>query len=131
MTVIPVLTFLFVDEDPRALAALRRLARDLPGGKRYARDMTEALALVREQAPRVVVSGDLLPDGDGLGLLEQVRARHPCTACALHAVRPPARPCLRGITWVDRAAPPSEVHALLRALGSVPSVPSGPGKCSA
>ncbi|WP_052351108.1 histidine kinase [Myxococcus stipitatus] len=114
----PSLTFLFVDEDPRALAALRRLSRDLPGGKRFAQGMTEALALVRQEAPRVVVSGDLLPDGAGLELLEQVRAHHPCTACALHAVSPPTRPCLRGITWVDRAASPSQVHAQLRALGS-------------
>lgn len=118
MTANPSLTFLFVDEDPRTLAALRRLARDLPGGKRFARDMTEALALVREETPRVVVSGDFLPDGEGLELLEQVRTHHPCTACALHALRPPTRPCLRGITWVDRAAPPSQVHAQLRALGS-------------
>ncbi|AEI65052.1 response regulator [Corallococcus macrosporus] len=109
------LTFLFVDEDPRSLAALRRLVRDLPGGKRFARCVEEALALVREEAPCVVVTGDLLPDGDGLALLEQVRARHPRTACALHAVRPPLA---RDITWMDRAAAPSEVHALLRTLGT-------------
>ncbi|NOJ82921.1 histidine kinase [Myxococcus xanthus] len=108
------LTFLFVDEDPRSLAALRRLVRDLPGGKRFARCVAEALALVKEEAPSVVVTGDLLPDGDGLGLLEQVRASHPRTACALHAVMPPLA---RDITWMDRAAPPSEVHALLRMLG--------------
>ncbi|WP_223755774.1 response regulator [Myxococcus sp. RHSTA-1-4] len=112
------LTFLFVDEDPRSLAALRRLVRDLPGCKRFARGAAEALALVREEAPAVVVSGDLLPDGDGLGLLELVRARYPRTACALHAVTPPVTPRARGITWMDRAAPPAEVHALLRALGS-------------
>ncbi|MBL0696286.1 response regulator [Comamonas sp. JC664] len=109
------LTFLFVDEDPRSLAALRRLVRDLPGGKRFARCMDEALALVRAEHPAVVVTGDLLPDGDGLGLLEQVRAQHPRTACALHAVMPPR---VRDITWMDRAAPPSEVHALLRMLGA-------------
>ncbi len=109
------LTFLFVDEDPRSLAALRRLVRDLPGAKRFARCMEEALALVREEPPQVVVAGDLLPDGDGLGLLEQVRAQHPRTACALHAVMPPQA---RGITWMDRAAPPAEVHALLRTLGA-------------
>lgn len=112
------LTFLFVDEDPRALAALRRLVRDLPGCKRFARGVTEALAFVREETPAVVVSSELLPDGDGLDLLEQVRARYPRTACALHTVRPPVTPRARGFTWMDRAAPPAEVHALLRALGS-------------
>jgi len=110
-------TFLFVDEDPLALAALRRLARDLPGCKRFARGMGEALALVRDAPPRVLVSGDLLPDGDGLGLLEHVGACHPRTVCALHAVLPPARACSRPITWMDRAASPAEVHALLRRLG--------------
>ncbi|MFP2909710.1 response regulator [Pyxidicoccus sp. 3LFB2] len=116
------LTFLFVDEDPRSLAALRRLVRDLPGCKRFARGVAEALALVREEPPSVVVSGDLLPDGDGLGLLEQVRAHYPRTACALHTVQPPWIALARGIAWMDRAAPPSEVHALLRALGARVSV---------
>ncbi len=112
------LTFLFVDEDPRSLAALRRLVRDLPGCKRFARGVAEALALVREEAPAVVVSSELLPDGDGLGLLEQVRARYPRTVCALLTVLPPMTARARGFTWMDRAAPPEEVHALLRALGA-------------
>lgn len=111
-------TFLFVDEDPRALAALKRLVRDLPGCKRFARGVAEALALVREEAPTVVVSGALLPDGDGLGLLEEVRARYPKTACALHTAVPPVAPRAGGITWMDRGAPPAQLHALLRALGS-------------
>jgi DNA-binding NtrC family response regulator len=111
------LTFLFVDEDPRSLAALRRLVRDLPGGKRFARGAAEALALVREEPPSVMVSGDLLPDGDGLGLLEQVLAHSPRTACALLTVQPPWAALARGIAWMDRAAPPAEVRALLRTLG--------------
>lgn len=113
-----VLTFLFVDEDPRALAALKRLVRDLPGCKRFARGVAEALALVREEPPAVVVSGAMLPDGDGLGLLEQVRARYPETACALHTAEPPVAPRARGITWMDRAASPAQLHALLEALGA-------------
>lgn len=112
------LTFLFVEEDPRSLAALRRLVRDLPGCKRFARGVAEALALVREEPPTVVVSSEMLPDGDGLGLLEQVRERYPHTACALHTALPPRNARARGITWMDRAAPPAEVHALLRALGA-------------
>jgi CheY-like chemotaxis protein len=115
----PTPSFLFVDEDPRVLAALRRLVRDLPGRKLFAHCAREALALVKEAAPAVVVTGYGLPDGDGLCLLERVRAGHPGTACALHTAQPPERLLLkRGITWMDRAAPPREVLAVLLALGA-------------
>ncbi|WP_158625206.1 response regulator [Corallococcus terminator] len=111
-------SFLFVDADPRALAALRRLVRDLPGLKRFAQDVREAVRLMREAKPSVVVSGYGLPDGDGLCLLEGVRERLPDTACALHSSHPPT-PALegRGITWMDRAAPPQQVLELLASLG--------------
>lgn len=112
-------SFLFVDEDPRALAALRRLVRDLPGRKRFAHCAREAIALMKEVVPEVVVSGYGLPDGDGLCLLECVRTKHPDTACALHTAHLPERFHLaRGITWMDRAAPPQQVLALLAALGA-------------
>ncbi|MCY1035199.1 response regulator [Corallococcus sp. BB11-1] len=114
----PVPSFLFVDADPRALAALRRLVRDLPGLKRFALGAREAVRLMREAAPSVVVSGYGLPDGDGLCLLACVRDRLPGTACALHTSQPPLRALEgQGITWMDRAAPPQQVLALLASLG--------------
>ncbi|RKH39829.1 response regulator [Corallococcus sp. AB049A] len=110
-------SFLFVDADPRALAALRRLCRHLPGDKRFALGVREAERLMGEAAPSVVVSGQGLPDGDGLCLLTCVRARHPGAACALHTSLPPACSLReQGITWVDRAAPPQQVLALLESL---------------
>ncbi|MBU8895256.1 response regulator [Corallococcus sp. M34] len=116
--------FLFVEADPRALAALRRLARELPGPQLFADCARQACALVKEREPRVVVSGYGLPDGDGLALLECVRARDPRTACALHTAQPPARLReSRGIAWMDRAAPPRQVLALLDALAA--DVPNG------
>jgi DNA-binding NtrC family response regulator len=114
----PLPSFLFVDADPRALDALRRLCRHLPGNKRFARGVLEAEALMREAAPSVVVCGYCLPDGDGLCLLTCVRARHPRAACALHTSQPPARALItEGITWVDRGAAPQQVLALLASLG--------------
>ncbi|RKH43458.1 response regulator transcription factor [Corallococcus llansteffanensis] len=115
----PAPSFLFVDADPRALAALRRLVRDLPGMKRFALGVREALQLMGEAEPSVVVSSYGLPDGDGLHLLTCVRARHPGTACALHTTHPPPTRGLeaRGITWMDRAAPPQQVLELLASLG--------------
>ncbi|NOJ95350.1 response regulator [Corallococcus coralloides] len=110
-------SFLFVDADPRALAALRRLSRHLPGDKRFALGMREAERLMGEAAPSVVVCGYGLPDGDGLCLLNCVRARHPRAACALHTTHPPSRGLREeGITWMDRAAPPQQVLALLASL---------------
>ncbi|NOK34494.1 response regulator [Corallococcus exercitus] len=111
-------SFLFVDADPRALAALRRLSRYLPGDKRFAQGVREAERLMGEAPPSVVVSGQGLPDGDGLCLLTCVRARHPRAVCALHTSQPPARGLReKGITWMDRAAPPQQVLALLASLG--------------
>ena len=53
-------SFLFVDQDPLWLAALRRASRDLPGPKHFARNAEEALGLLRAHEPAVVVSGSKL-----------------------------------------------------------------------
>jgi DNA-binding NtrC family response regulator len=115
----PAPSFLFVDADPRLLAALRRLTRELPGTRRYAQSAEEALALIRAQVPSVLVSGYWLPDLDGLSLLEGVRARYPGVACALHTASPPGR--LRedmGIALLEKLTPPEELLAILRSLGT-------------
>ncbi len=69
-------SFLFVDHDPLWLAAMRRASRTLPGPKHFARSAEEALGLIAEHAPSVVVSCYGLPEGDVLSLLERVLWRH-------------------------------------------------------
>jgi CheY-like chemotaxis protein len=110
-------SFLFVDQDPRWLAALRRVSRDLPGPKHFARNAEEALGLIQAHEPTVVVSGYGLPGLDGLSLLEQVLVQYPWVACVLHTARP-ARLLrgVRGIALVEKGAAPGRLEATLGAL---------------
>jgi CheY-like chemotaxis protein len=122
-------SFLFVDQDPRWLAALRRASRDLPGPKHFANNAEEALRLVREHEPTVMVSGYGLPEVDGLTLLELVRTQYPWVACVLHTARPPRMlRIVRGVALVEKGAAPGNLQATLRALwvafaGRCPSPP--------
>jgi DNA-binding NarL/FixJ family response regulator len=110
-------SFLFVDQDPCWLSALRRASRDLPGPKHFARSAEEALALVWVHEPAVVVSGYSLPEGDGLSLLERVQAQYPRVACVLHTARPPRLlRIVRGIALVEKGSAPGRLQATLRAL---------------
>lgn len=110
-------SFLFVDEDPRWLSALRRACKDLPGPKHFARNAQEAMELVQAHEPAVMVSGYGLPEVDGLTLLEQVRAQHPRVACVLHTARPAkVLRCARDIALVEKGAAPGMLQATLRAL---------------
>ncbi|HYI01379.1 response regulator [Hyalangium sp.] len=121
-------SFLFVDQNPVWLAALRRASRDLPGPKHFAGSAEEALDLVRAHQPAVVVSGYGLPEGDGLSLLEQVSEQYPRVACVLHTARP-ARLLrgARGIALVEKGSAPRMLEAALSALwvaltGTAPSL---------
>ncbi len=110
-------SFLFVDQDPRWLAALRRASRGLPGAKHFARSAEEALGLIRELEPAVVMSSYRLPGEDGLSLLEKVRADYPRVGCVLHTARPRwLLPGARGIALVEKGAGPGVLEATLRAL---------------
>jgi ActR/RegA family two-component response regulator len=126
-------SFLFVDQDPLWLAALRRTSRDLPGPKHFARSAEEALGLIQEHAPAVVVSSYRLPEVDGLSLLEQVQQRYPQVACVLHTTYSSRLLRIaRGVALVEKGAPPGTLHAVLRALwvaltGQVPSPPERGG----
>jgi CheY-like chemotaxis protein len=129
----PTPSFLFVDQDPMWLAAMRRASRDLPGPKHFARSAEEALGLIAEHSPSVVVSSYGLPEGDGLSLLERVRAENPRVGCVLHTARPAKLlPGAKGIALVEKSAEPGILEAVLRALwvaltGRTPSA-SGRGR---
>ena len=79
MTVDTLPSYLFVDEDPLQLSALRRLLRDMPGTKRMATSGEEALRMAEEEPPSVVIAAYILPGIDGLSLLAALRARTPVT----------------------------------------------------
>jgi DNA-binding NarL/FixJ family response regulator len=123
-------SFLFVDQDPLWLAAMRRASRGLPGPKHYARSAEEALGLIEEHSPSVVVCCYGLPEGDGLSLLERVREEYPGVGCVLHTARPAKLlRGARGIALVEKSSEPGILEAVLRALwvaitGKLPS-PSG------
>lgn len=110
-------SFLFVDQDPLWLAAMRRASRDLPGPKHFARNAEEAMGLVETHEPAVVVSGYGLPGVDGLSLLEQVQEEYPEIACVLHTARPPRKlRSARGIALVEKGMAPGMLKAVLSAL---------------
>ncbi|WP_224248793.1 response regulator [Hyalangium gracile] len=110
-------SFLFVDQDPQWLAALRRASRDLPGPKHFARSAEEAMDLLRAHEPAVVVSGYGLPEEDGLSLLERMKEEDPRVACVLHTAHPPRLlPGTRGIALVEKGTAPGMLQAVLNAL---------------
>lgn len=112
-------SFLFVDENPLLLAALRRLTRELPGTRHFAQSAEEALAFIRERTPSVLVCGYRLPDADGLELLERVRAEHPRVACVLHTAFPPEHFRREaGIALLEKLSPPEELLRFLKSLGT-------------
>ncbi|HZN92569.1 MAG TPA: response regulator [Myxococcales bacterium] len=75
---------LVVDDDPRILATFRRTAKDLPLQMRYATTVAEAMKMVEERPPAVLICDYRLPDGDGLTVLERVGDRFPAVKRILH-----------------------------------------------
>jgi CheY-like chemotaxis protein len=107
-------SYLFVDEDPLQLSALRRMLRDVPGTKRMATSGEEALQMAEEEPPSVVVAAYILPGMDGLTLLAALRARTPGLHCALHTTQWPARDMLPpDITVLLKPCPPERMRAFL------------------
>ncbi|MHB8876656.1 MAG: response regulator [Myxococcaceae bacterium] len=78
---------LLVDDDPGVLAAFRRLMRVLPVRVLEARGAEEALELIEDELPSVVISDFEMPRMDGGQLIAQIRARWPRIRCVLHSGR--------------------------------------------
>ncbi|PTL84323.1 response regulator [Vitiosangium sp. GDMCC 1.1324] len=107
-------SYLFVDEDPLQLSALRRLLRDLPGNKRLATSGEEALLMAEAEPPSVVIAAYILPGMDGLSLLAALRARTPGLVCGLHTTQLPARDIIPpDVTVLLKPCPPERMRAFL------------------
>jgi CheY-like chemotaxis protein len=112
-------SYLFVDEDPLQLSAMRRLFRDVPGNKRSATSGEEALLLAEAEPPSVVISAYILPGMDGLSLLSALRARSPGLVCALHTTQSPARDIVPpDVTVLLKPCPPERMRAFLLAAAA-------------
>jgi CheY-like chemotaxis protein len=112
-------SYLFVDEDPLQLSAMRRLFRDVPGTKRSATSGEEALLLAEAEPPSVVISAYILPGMDGLSLLSALRARSPGLVCALHTTQSPARDIVPpDVTVLLKPCPPERMRAFLLAAAA-------------
>ncbi len=112
-------SYLFVDEDPLQLSAMRRLFRDVPGNKRSATSGEEALLLAEAEPPSVVIAAYILPGMDGLSLLSALRARSPDIVCALHTTQSPARDILPpDVTVLLKPCPPERMRAFLMAAAA-------------
>jgi CheY-like chemotaxis protein len=114
-------SYLFVDEDPLQLSAMRRLFRDLPGTKRSATSGEEALQMAEQEPPSVVIAAYILPGMDGLSLLSALRARAPGLRCALHTTQFPARDMLPpDVTVLLKPCPPERMRAFAMSATSAP-----------
>lgn len=70
----------FVDDDPEAINALRRLLRDMPFKFLATERPYEALSWVDEHKVSLVISDHRMPEMPGTRLLQEVSKRSPSTA---------------------------------------------------
>ena len=70
-------TVLFVDDEVNILKAVQRLFRNEPFQVRVASRAREALELLENESPQVVVTDQRMPEMSGVDLLSAVRERHP------------------------------------------------------
>jgi CheY-like chemotaxis protein len=74
---------LFVDDDPRVLAAIRRCLRREWYDVATAESAREALERLARGAADLVVADQRMPGMTGTDLLEEIRLRFPFTPCAI------------------------------------------------
>ncbi len=65
---------LIVDDDPRQLEMFSLFLRDLPHPIRTARSSKEALAMLQEQPPALIVLDVAMPEISGLEVLRAIRS---------------------------------------------------------
>jgi HD-like signal output (HDOD) protein/CheY-like chemotaxis protein len=140
---------LFVDDEPRVVAGLRRMLRSRQGGwqMRFVESAQAALLAMEEQPADVIVSDFRMPGMDGGQLLNQVRHRYPDTARLILSGHTAEKDLMRVITiahqFLTKPCGPDElvsaiqsvlslrqeldgewIRAEVSALGLLPSAPS-------
>ncbi len=75
---------LLVDDDVTILAALESLCSGIPVQVRTATDGREALGLIEQAPPALLVTDMRMPGMTGLELIAEVRRRFPGVRCVLH-----------------------------------------------
>jgi two-component system invasion response regulator UvrY len=112
---------LLVDDFPVVRRGLQQILSELLPDIRFgeASSASAALALLEDEAWDVALVDLNLPDGDGLDLLEQIRARHPAVAVLVVSGYPEeefAVRCLRlgAGGYLTKASAPDELAAAVR-----------------
>jgi DNA-binding NtrC family response regulator len=84
------ISLLVVEDNELLRVALRRHLRRAPAVTRVAEAAEEALKLVAEEVPDLLISDyRMVGNMDGLSLLERVHAEHPGVRCVLHTGESP------------------------------------------
>jgi HD-like signal output (HDOD) protein/CheY-like chemotaxis protein len=146
----PVTRILFVDDEPRVVAGLRRMLRCRPGAgweMSFFDSGRDALAAMEQQPADVIVTDFRMPGMDGGQLLDHVRRRYPDTARLILSGHTAQDDLMRVITtahqFLTKPCPPDElvnaiervvrlrrqldgggIRAEVSALGLLPSPPS-------
>ena len=105
---------LVVDDDAFVLITLKRVTRDVPARMVFASNLKEAWAAVNAELPELVIADYRLPDGDGLGFIEKLQARHPGLKCVLHTGEAVSRTAVGlDIPVLGKPCPPETLRELI------------------
>ncbi|MBI5543542.1 MAG: response regulator [Deltaproteobacteria bacterium] len=106
---------LVVDDDVLILAALIRICRRFPVELRSATSAPEALALIEQRPPTLLITDLRMPVMNGLELIYAVQQKFPAVRCVLHTADS-GIDCEPGIEILIK---PCEIDVLDRLISSI------------
>ncbi|MEM6305207.1 MAG: response regulator transcription factor [Pseudomonadota bacterium] len=112
---------LILEDDQVASAALQALARDVAEEVHAARTLAEAKEILSSRDIRVVIADRMLPDGDGLEMVQSLRAASDSVQIMIVSALASARNKVKGLTlgaddYLPKPFEPLEFQARLSAL---------------
>jgi DNA-binding response OmpR family regulator len=108
---------LLVDDDPFILSSVRRHAEAESIPLRYAATAEEAVRLVEEDPPSVLVTDYRMPGMDGLTLIDRAREKNPKMLCLLHTGEAMHRVMMGlDVPVVSKPCPPEVLLGIIRDL---------------